>query len=414
LLIIWIFLFLLIAIILGKKISSISVKWADDNSLLNGILVDIFSNSIIVKLFNNTKHEEENIKKQAEKIQEQEEFIQYYFFLGWAIYGFSFFIVQILSFYILLQQYKNNLVTQADFAFVWTINGSIVNILWRFLRDFVEFPEHYSNIKQSLLILNQEIKIKNISNKELIISEGNINFQNVYFSFEKNNIFEDLTLTIKSKEKVGLVGFSGSGKTTLINLLLRLYDIDSGKITIDDQDIKNITLESLYNSISLIPQEASLLHRTILENVLYSKHLASKDELTECINLSALDEFIKLLPNGYYTQVGERGSRMSGGQKQRIAIARAYLKNSPILILDEATSQLDSLTENLIQKNLEQMMNNKTVLIIAHRLSTIEKMDRILVFDKGKIIQDGNHINLMNQDGLYKKLWQTQSSILIE
>lgn len=412
--IIWIFFFIILSILFAKKISLVSAEWANHNSLLNGILVDIFSNSLIVKLFNNNNHEEQNVKNQAEKIQNNEEYIEWYFFLGWTVYSISFFIVQILSFYLLFRQYKNGTVNPADFAFIWTINSSIVNILWRFLKDFVEFPKYYSIIQESLLILNKEIKINNLTKKELIASSGKIEFKNVSFSFEKNIIFENISLHIPAKQKVGLVGFSGSGKTTFINLLLRLYDINSGSISIDDQNIKEITLNSLYKAVSVIPQEASLFHRTILENVLYGKRDACHEELNKCISLSALDQLITNLPEGYYTKVGERGSRMSGGQKQRIAIARAYLRNAPILILDEATSHLDSLTENLIQQNLEKMMIDKTVLIIAHRLSTIEKMDRILVFEEGKIVQDGTHSELINQEGLYKKLWVIQSSLLID
>lgn len=408
----WIAFFVIIAIYFAKKIAALGGEWANHYSMMNGILVDIFSNSLMVKLFNNTRHEEENIKRQAEKIQYNEEYIEWYFFLGWSIYSVSFFIVQIISFYILFQQYKNGTVNQSDFAFVWTINSSIVSVLWRFLKDFVEFPKYYSIIKESLLVLNKEIKIKNTADKNLIISGGKIDFKNVSFSFEKNVIFNDISLHIPAKQKVGLVGFSGSGKTTFINLLLRLYDINSGTISIDDQNIKEVNLESLYKAISLIPQEASLFHRNILENVLYGKKEASNEDLNKCLSLSALDQLISILPEGYFTKVGERGSRMSGGQKQRIAIARAYLKDSPILILDEATSHLDSLTENLIQQNLEKMMANKTVLIIAHRLSTIEKMDRILVFEEGKIVQDGNHCELITQEGLYKKLWEIQSSLL--
>jgi ATP-binding cassette subfamily B protein len=408
----WIIFFIIIAIFFTKKIAMISQKWANQTSMLNGIFVDIFSNFLIVKLFNNITHEKENIKKQAEKIQESEESIEWYFFLGWTCYSISFFIVQALSFYVLFQQYKKGMANQSDFAFVWTINSSIVNILWRFLKDFVDFPKYYSIIKESLLILNKEIKIKNLSNKKLVVTNGQIDFKNVSFSFEKNIIFENLSLHIPAKTKVGFVGFSGSGKTTFMNILLRLYEIDSGEILIDNQNIKEVQLESLYQAISVIPQEASLFHRTILENVLYGKQDANKKELDKSISLAALDQLISMFPDNYHTRVGERGSRMSGGQKQRIAIARAYLKNTQILILDEATSNLDSVTENLIQNNLQTMMQDKTVLIIAHRLSTIEKMDRILVFNEGKIVQDGTHLELMAQEGLYKKLWEMQSCLL--
>lgn len=410
----WIIFFGFFIYIFGKKISLIGAKWANDVSFLNGLIVDILSNFLVVKLFNNSYFERENISSQAEKIRKKESLIEWYFFICWTIYGFSFFIIQIASLYILFNQYKRGIVNQSDFAFVWSINSSIVNILWRFLRDFVEFPKYYSLIQQSLIIINQEITIISHNNLKLEFKEGKIEFKNVTFSFDNKIIFNKINLVIKPYQKIGLVGYSGSGKTTLINLILRLYDIDEGEILIDGQNIKQVSLDSLYKAINVIPQESLLFHRSILENLLYGDLNASKEELDKCIKLSALDKLIETLPDGYNTKVGEKGSRLSGGQKQRIAIARAYLKKASILILDEATSNLDSLTEDIIQKNLEGIIQQKTVLIIAHRLSTIEKMDRIIVFEKGEIVQDGTHSELIKQNGLYQNLWKFQSGLLNE
>lgn len=410
----WIIFFSFFIMIFGYKISVIGAAWADDNSRLNGMIVDILSNFLVVKLFHNIKYEKENINRQTTKMLDKEAKIEFYFFICWTIYGFSFFLVQVICLYILFKQYKLGIVNQSDFAFVWSINSSIVSILWRFLRDFVEFPRYYSLISQSLLIINKEIKIISHSNQKLNFKSGKIEFRDVCFSFDNKVIFESCNIVIKPGEKVGLVGYSGSGKTTFINLLLRLYEIQKGSILIDNQDISQYSLESLYQGISLIPQESLLFHRSIVDNVLYGDLNASKESINYCIELASLKEIIDSLPEGYSTSVGEKGSRLSGGQKQRIAIARSYLKKASILILDEATSHLDSLTESKIQKNLEKITEDKTVLIIAHRLSILEKMDRILVFDKGEIIQDGPHEVLIKQDGLYQNLWNFQSNFLNE
>jgi ATP-binding cassette subfamily B protein len=205
------------------------------------------------------------------------------------------------------------------------------------------------------------------------------------------------------------VEYSGSGKTTLANLLVRLYDVDLGSITIDDQNIKEISQKSLHNNISFIPQDPMLFHRIILENLKYGKIDATDEEINIAALKARADEFIKSLPHGYKTVVGERGAKLSGGQRQRLAIARAILKNSKIIILDEATSALDTLTEHYIQESLDILMQNKTVIIIAHRLSTLLKMDKILVFKEGKIVEQGSHKELLSHKGAYAQLWNMQA-----
>jgi ATP-binding cassette subfamily B protein len=208
---------------------------------------------------------------------------------------------------------------------------------------------------------------------------------------------------------VGLVGFSGSGKSTFVNLILRLFDPQSGQILIDGVNIKDMTQEALHSQISLIPQDPSLFHRTLLENILYGRLEASEAELIEAARKAYADDFIAQMKEGYDSLVGERGVKLSGGQRQRIAIARVILKNAPILILDEATSSLDSITEKAIQDTLDSAMNGKTVIVVAHRLSTIAHLDRILVFDRGRIIEDGTHSNLLAKGGAYYRLWQMQA-----
>ncbi|MCK4891750.1 MAG: ATP-binding cassette domain-containing protein, partial [Candidatus Pacebacteria bacterium] len=223
-------------------------------------------------------------------------------------------------------------------------------------------------------------------------------------------VFEKFDLTIKGCQRVALIGPSGAGKTTVIKLLLRNFDVFGGKILIDDQDISKVTQESLWENISLVPQDPILFHRSLMENIRYGKFDATDVEVIKASKLAHCHEFISDLPEKYDTFVGERGVKLSGGERQRVAIARAILRNAPILVLDEATSSLDSQSESLIQDALDKLMKNKTVIVIAHRLSTIVKMDRIIYIDKGRIIEEGTHEELLRKNkGQYRKLWELQA-----
>ncbi|WBV71591.1 ATP-binding cassette domain-containing protein [Legionella pneumophila] len=242
----------------------------------------------------------------------------------------------------------------------------------------------------------------------MIVKEGKIEFDSVTFHYNQGKkVFENKSVIIKPKQRVGLVGFSGSGKTTFIHLILRLFNVESGKILIDGQDISQVSQDSLRSAISLIPQDTTLFHRTLMENIRYGNPDASDDEVVMASKQACCDDFISLLPDGYNTLVGERGINYQGAKTTRCNCSR-YLKNTKILILDEATSQLDSLTEEAIQNSLWQLMESKTTIVIAHRLSTLLHMDRILVFEAGKIIEDGSHEELLAKDGLYKSMWDAQ------
>jgi ATP-binding cassette subfamily B protein len=242
----------------------------------------------------------------------------------------------------------------------------------------------------------------------LKIHNGEIIFENVSFHYGEKKLFSNKHAHIRGGEKVGLVGFTGAGKSTFISLILRFFPLHGGKISIDGQEIGKVTLESLRRQIALIPQDPILFHRTLRENISYGKPDATEVEILAAARLAHCDEFIRNIPAGYEAKVGERGTKLSGGEKQRIAIARAILVDAPILILDEATSSLDSITEKYIQSSLENLMQNRTTIVIAHRLSTLSRMDRILVFDKGKIVEEGPHTALMNKGGLYAKMWDMQ------
>jgi ATP-binding cassette subfamily B multidrug efflux pump len=251
--------------------------------------------------------------------------------------------------------------------------------------------------------------------RPLVVRKGEIRFENVGFHYGKvQSVIEDVSLTIRPGEKVGIVGRSGAGKSTLVSLLLRFYDVEAGRILIDGQDISQVTQESLRASIGLVTQDTSLLHRSVMDNILYGRPEAGEAEAIAAAKRAHAHEFILGLEDlhgrrGYAAHVGERGVKLSGGQRQRIAIARVLLKNAPILVLDEATSALDSEVEAAIQESLATLMAGKTVIAIAHRLSTIAAMDRLVIMDAGRIVEQGNHTELLRKGGLYASLWARQS-----
>lgn len=302
-----------------------------------------------------------------------------------------------------------------SFSYMITMTNRLFDI-GTMIRNIEEAFVSAASMTETLL---QETEIVDSPHaKALRISKGKIELDDVRFAYhdESSNdtVFDHLTLAVPAGQKIGLVGPSGGGKSTLTRLLLRFDDIDSGTISIDDQDIRKVTQASLRHAVSYVPQEPLLFHRSVLENIAYGKPDATLEQVREAAKLAFADEFIMKLPKGYETVVGERGVKLSGGQRQRVAIARAILKDAPILILDEATSALDSESEVYIQKALEQLMQGRTTLVIAHRLSTIQKMDRIIVLDDGAIVEDGSHQKLLKQDGLYAKLWAHQSGGFIE
>jgi len=285
--------------------------------------------------------------------------------------------------------------------------------LWDFGRIVHDFYEGYADAKEMVEIMKLPYEVRDVSDaKPLMVSKGEVFFEGVNFSFSdarERDILKGINLKIRDGEKIALVGPSGSGKTTLVRLLLRFYDVVSGGIYVDGQNIQSVTLISLRDNIALVPQDPILFHRTIMENIRYGREGASDEEVINAARLAHCDEFIRGLRQQYETFVGERGIKLSGGERQRVAIARAILKNAPILILDEATSSLDSYSESLIQSALDNLMKGKTTIVIAHRLSTIRKMDRIIILEKGMTKEEGTHEELILRDSLYRKLWDLQA-----
>lgn len=321
-------------------------------------------------------------------------------------------VIEFAIFYFTIHYWEKGLVTIGTFVLLQMYVIGLAGRLWDFGRIIRDFYEGYADAKEMVEIMMLPYEINDIPKAvPLHVSGGEIVFDSVIFSFnETHEVLQNINLTIKAGEKIALVGPSGAGKTTFVRLLLRFYDVTRGKILIDGQDISKVTLETLRNNVSLVPQDPLLFHRTIMENIRYGKPDATDAEVKEAARLAHCDEFIISLPNQYETYVGERGIKLSGGERQRVAIARAILKNAPVLVLDEATSSLDSYSESLIQDALDTLMKGKTVIVVAHRLATIRKMDRIIVLKDGAILEEGTHDKLTKKKGsLYAKLWNLQA-----
>lgn len=311
---------------------------------------------------------------------------------------------------------QNHQVNAAVVYLLITYTINLIDEIWNFNNFFRNYTTLLGDAREMVKIMDEPDEVTDYSSKKINIVRGAINFKSVNFnhSEQKDGLFQDFNLSIASGQKVGLVGRSGSGKTTLVNLILRFMDVDSGEIHIDKQNIAKFSQESLRSSISFVSQDPLLFHRSIRENIAYGRPEATDKEVITAAKQAYAWEFIKDLPDGLDTLVGERGVKLSGGQRQRISIARALLKNAPILILDEATSALDSESEKLIQEALSNLMKNRTSIVIAHRLSTIAQLDRIIVLDNGAIIEDGTHKELIKKNGIYAKLWSHQSGGFIE
>ncbi|MEK7147804.1 MAG: ABC transporter ATP-binding protein [Patescibacteria group bacterium] len=314
--------------------------------------------------------------------------------------------------------WSKNIISVGSLIMIATLIRNFSYNLTFFGQNLNSIMESYGEMQNGLREIIRPHDIVDKPNaRKLIVEKGEVIFENVTYGYDKDprKIFENLSFKVKGGQKVGIVGSSGAGKTTLMKLLLRQHDLVDGSIRIDGQDIREVTQESLRENVSIVPQEPMLFHRTIRENIMYGKPSASEEEMIEVAKKAQAHDFIEQLPQKYDSLVGERGVKLSVGQRQRIAIARAFLKNAPILILDEATSALDSESEVAVQKALRALMEGKTVFAIAHRLSTLREMDRILVFKDGQIAEDGIHRTLLkNKEGVYASFWAHQAGGFIK
>ncbi|NVK54080.1 MAG: ABC transporter ATP-binding protein [Alteromonadaceae bacterium] len=419
-LIIWLGIYIVILRVLVPKLKQVSQYQADARSLMTGRIVDSYTNISTVKLFSHSQREanyaRESMDKFLHTVYPQMRLVTILEFCVELSNALLIFSIGALSIYLWLQQ----IVTPGEIALAVSLclrlNGMSHWVMWEVASLF----ENLGTVQDGINTLAQPVAVKNVKQAgQLNVSGGQIEFKNMSFSYPGNNqqpvpVFENLDLHIKPGEKVGLVGRSGAGKSTLVNLLLRFYDTTEGQILIDGQDISQVDQESLRAKISMVTQDTSLMHRSVRDNIIYGRNDADDDAMIKAAVQAEAFEFIQQLSDkdgrtGFDAQVGERGVKLSGGQRQRIAIARVLLKDAPVLILDEATSALDSEVEAAIQECLNKVMENKTVLAIAHRLSTIAQMDRLLVLDNGKIVEQGSHQALLDKGGIYAKLWAHQT-----
>lgn len=419
---VWLVFYIAMQLYFVPRLKQVSTAQADARSEMTGRLVDSYTNINTIKLFSYTQREERYARESMEvflkPVYKQMRLATGLSVSVQALNYLLVFSIAALSIYL----WADSLISVGAIAIAVSLalrlNGMAQWIMWEVSSLF----ENIGTVADGVATLSQPASVEDADNAtQLNIHQGHIRFDNVSFNYGKTHDISDkpavlagLTLDIKAGEKIGLVGRSGAGKSTLVNLLLRFYDVEKGKILIDGQDISQVTQESLRQHIAMVTQDTSLLHRSVRENIAYGKPDASEQELITAAEQAEAMSFIHDLTDlkgnqGFDAQVGERGVKLSGGQRQRIAIARVLLKNAPILILDEATSALDSEVEAAIQASLDKLMENKTVIAIAHRLSTIAQMDRLIVLDKGQVVEQGTHAELVAAGGIYAQLWAHQT-----
>jgi ATP-binding cassette subfamily B protein len=412
----WVTIIILTMSVCVKKAKTISIKTAEAWTDVVGQVVDVLSNISSVRFFVGKNLEQKITDTYLNKAVVAEQAYFGFAIRAYSALGIAFIIFQALCLALLIIGVKNGQISVGDFYLILTLNIAISDQLFLVTQDVAQFSEHLGKVVQGYSIISspQEIRDKPDA-QDLVVTKGEIVFEDIVFSYKNtNSLFFNEKVVIKAGEKVGLVGHSGSGKSTFVNLILRLFELQSGRILIDGQNISKVTQDSLRRAIAIVPQDMPLFHRTLLENIRYGRCQASDEEVVQAAQKAHAHDFIMATPLGYATMVGDRGSKLSGGQRQRIAIARAVLKNAPILIFDEATSALDSMTEGLIQDSLWELMQGRTTIVVAHKLATLQWMDRILVFDKGCIVEEGTHAELSAKEGVYKDMWDAQVGSFIQ
>ncbi len=407
----WVVVFVALQWALVRWQQPLRTKRAEEDTGLTGAIADSVSNQSTTQLFSGSRHEGNLINVAVKKYQIA---LTRVWVSEWWIFGLLGLLsigINILLLWIALVYWQQGLLAVGDFVLIQAYLFRVMNYVWSLGREFRSISTSIADAAEMVHIIQMPYDIKDKKGaKRLRVDTGEVWFDDVTFNFHKGTpILHQFNLTIAGGERVALVGPSGAGKSTVTKLLLRLYDVDKGEIKIDKQDIAKVTQDTLRDAIAFVPQEPILFHRTLMENIRYGYRDATDERVIEAAKKAHCHEFISRLPLGYDTFVGERGIKLSGGERQRVAIARAILKDAPILVLDEATSSLDSESEALIQDALNVLMEGKTVIVIAHRLSTIMKMDRIIVMEAGAVVAQGTHLQLINERGLYQKLWSIQA-----
>lgn len=403
----------LLAVVAFLSYRSVALNYASSESYsaLSAVTVDAVSNASAIKLFSHQHQELQRFNHYQEDLTDRWKRAALFQDLIWGAFDVAVALLMVAFSWLIYQKWQQQQLSVGDISLIIVLIAQLCSQTVETVYHITMFYEHFGTIKEGLSKITRPIELTDAPGAQpIVVPKGEIVFDQLCFSYKSGrDVFDSLSLTIPAGQKVGLVGFSGAGKTTLCQLLLRNYDLNSGQILIDGQNIATVTQDSLRAQIAVIPQDTSLFHRSLAENIGYGRPDASMEEIVAAAKAAEAHEFIMTMPAGYETMVGERGIKLSGGQRQRIAIARAILKNAPILLLDEATSALDSVTERLIQTALNHAMAGRTTIVVAHRLATLTNLDRLIVLEHGQVIEDGSLSELLARNGRFAQLWQMQA-----
>lgn len=410
---IWVLLFIYFSFLVSKNTHDLSAHFSESRNDLFGKISDGFSNILNIILYHSHDHEKKFIKRTLVRHSIKETNLLKKSFRIGLYQGIMVTIFIAIIMIGLIYSCKQEVITIGQFSLVIILSGTVVRNVYSISNDLVQCSKEFGACTEAMKILALDCEpLETKCTDKLVLKYGCIEYKNISYAYASDHkIFTNLNFSIHSKEKIGIVGISGVGKTTLISLLLRLFEPCQGSIFIDAQDITSVSLASLRSHIAVVPQEPVLFNRTLRENINFGSEKQSMENIIQAAKSAYCHDFICKLKNGYNTVVGERGVKLSGGEKQRIALARAFLKDAPIIIFDEPTSALDSLTERCIRKSLQQIIKTKTAIIIAHRLSTLKCLDKIYVFEEGKIIEQGTHAQLIENGSFYSQMFLSQNDL---